>query len=330
MEDLAQRAASLPIKRQIELHFALAKAYEDVERRDDVFRHLLVGNALKRSQLAYDESAVLSGFDRIRSVFTPALMRSFDNVGAPSEAPVFIVGMLRSGSTLIEQILASHPQVFGAGELPNFCNAVAGFRPTPEGDFVFPEGTEKLSGENLQRLGARYISEVTALAPDATRITDKMLSNFLFVGLIHLAIPNARIIHAVRDPLDTCLSCFSKLFTTGQSHTYDLAELGRYYRGYRGVMEHWHRVLPQGRILDVHYEDVVGDLEGEARRIVAHCGLPWDPRCLAFHETKRPVLTASANQVRLPLYDSAIGHAQGYARFLGPLRAALGMDVQGA
>ena len=167
------------------------------------------------------------------------------------------------------------------------------------------------------------MSEITRLAPTATYVVDKMPSNFFFAGLIHLALPNARIIHVVRDPIDTCVSCFSKLFAAGQPHTYDLAELGRYYRGYQALMQHWHGVLPPGRILDVHYEDVVADLEGQARRLIAHCGLEWEPRCLAFHETQRPVHTASASQVRQPLYRTAIGRAQFYEPFLEPLRAAL-------
>jgi len=150
-----------------------------------------------------------------------------------------------------------------------------------------------------------------------------MPSNFLYIGLIHLALPNARIIHTVRNPLDTCISCFSKLFTLEQNYTYDLAELGRYYRRYQRLMAHWHQVLPQGRILDVHYEEVVADLEGQARRIIAHCGLDWDERCLAFHKTERPVRTASAIQVRQPIYNASIGRWRVHEPFLGPLLAEL-------
>jgi hypothetical protein len=151
-----------------------------------------------------------------------------------------------------------------------------------------------------------------------------MPANFFFAGLIHLALPNARIIHTMRDPVDTCMSCFSKLFSAEQNHTYELAELGRYYRRYELLMAHWRRVLPQGRILDVRYEDVVADLEGQARRILAHCDLAWDPRCLAFHETDRPVRTASATQVRRPIYTGAVGRSRAYADFLAPLLGGLG------
>jgi hypothetical protein len=152
-----------------------------------------------------------------------------------------------------------------------------------------------------------------------------MPANFRLVGLIHLALPNAAIIHAVRNPVDTCLSCFSKLFSAAQTHTYDMAELGRYYRRYQALMAHWHRVLPPGRILDVHYEDVVSDLEGQARRFVTHCRLDWDPRCLDFHRTERSVRTASVAQVRQPIYNSSIGRWRMHEPFLGPLLTELGM-----
>jgi len=155
-----------------------------------------------------------------------------------------------------------------------------------------------LTAKFIPPLGARYVAEISALAPTATYIISKTPSNFALVGLIHLALPNARIIHAVRNPADTCVSCFSKLFAAGQYYTYDLTELGRYYRHYQALMEHWRHVLPPGRILDVHYEDVVADLESQSRRIIAHCGLEWNAQCLTFHETERPVRTASAAQVR--------------------------------
>jgi hypothetical protein len=169
-----------------------------------------------------------------------------------------------------------------------------------------------------------YRGALARLAPDAARITVKMPSNFYFLGLIHLALPNARIIHAVRDPVDTCVSCYSKLFRGEQNHTYDLGELGRYYRRYERLMAHWRAVLPPGRILDVRYEALVADVESEARRLVAHCGLDWDPRCLDFHRSERPVRTASASQVRRPIYESAVGWGQTYRDFLNPLLQALG------
>ena len=323
MEDLAQNIASLPINQQIELHFALAKAYGDVGRNHDSFQQLLAGNALKRRQIVYDETATLAEFRRIRAEFTPEVMRTFRGVGESSTVPIFIIGMPRSGTTLIEQILASHPQVFGAGELPNFGNPSTGLGATENFVSPSPDVMPNMWGDYLRTLGESYVSEITRLAPAATRIVNKMPSNFLLAGLIHLALPNARFIHAVRDPVATCVSCFSRLFVDGQHYTYDLPELGRYYRHYQALMEDWRRILPPGHILDVRYEDVVADLEGQARRMFAHCGVEWDARCLAFHKTERPVYTASTAQVRQPLYQSAVGRWRAFEPFLGPLLAAL-------
>jgi hypothetical protein len=180
-----------------------------------------------------------------------------------------------------------------------------------------------MSASQLRDLGALYLKKLLPRAPGAARIVDKMPANFRYAGLIHLALPDAVIIHAIRDPVDTCVSCFCVHFTKGQLHTYDLAELGRYYRHYQELMAHWHRVLPPGRVIDVRYEDLVDDLEGVARRIIAGCGLPWDPRCLAFHRNERPVRTASVMQVRQPVYRSSVGRWRRYQNFLGPLFAAL-------
>jgi Sulfotransferase family len=253
-------------------------------------------------------------------------MRTLRGAGEPSSAPIFIIGMPRSGTTLIEQIMASHPHMFGAGELPNLSEIATAISPTNGPAPPFPDVMFDVSPEHLRLLGSRYVAGIRRLAPTARHIIDKMPSNFLFAGFIHVLLPNARIIHAMRDPTDTCLSCFSKLFTAGQHFSYDLAELGRYYRHYQILMSHWRRILPPGRILDVRYEDVVVDLEGQARRIITHCGLEWDPRCLDFHKTRRPVHTASAIQVRQPLYRGAVGRAQRYSRFLEPLLAELSRD----
>ncbi len=189
--------------------------------------------------------------------------------------------------------------------------------------------TRSLAAKFIPPLGARDVAEISALAPTATRIIDKTPSNFTLVGLIHLATPNARVIHAVRDPADISESCFSKLFAAGQYYTYDLTELGRYYRPYQALMGHWRRVLPPAGILDVHYEAVVADLGGQSRRIIALCGLEWNDRCLAFYESERPVRTASAAQVRQPIY-STIGRWRAYEPFLQPLLAELRLECAGA
>jgi hypothetical protein len=190
--------------------------------------------------------------------------------------------------------------------------------------FCYPEDTPVLTASQWRELGKAYVEGLRRRAPGATRVTDKMPSNFLFLGLIHLALPGARIIHVLRDPRDTCLSCYSKLFTAAQDFTYDLGELGRYYRKYAELTAHWRDVLPAGRVLEIRYEEVIADLEASARRIVDHCGLAWDPNCIAFHEARRPVRTASASQVRRPIYRTSEGRWQAYRDHLGPLLSALG------
>jgi tetratricopeptide (TPR) repeat protein len=329
LETLAQ-GASLAVDERIHLHFALAKAYEDMGHADDAFTQWLAGNRLKRHAIVYDEATTLARMERARELFTPELIAACPSVGEPSQLPVFILGMPRSGTSLIEQILASHPDVFAAGEINLFDRAVGAIcqraklavGPPPRAA-AYPDMVADMGLEDFRWLGAAYAHKLAERSPGAARITDKMPSNFIYAGLIHLALPCATIIHAVRDPIDTCVSCFAKLFVDGQAFTYDLAELGRYYGRYRALMAHWHRVLPPGRILDVRYEDVVADLEGSARRIVAHCGLGWDARCLDFHRTERAVRTASAAQVRRPIYGHAVARWRTYERFLAPLLAEL-------
>ena len=323
LEGMAGADGSMPPAKRMHLHFALAKAHEQIGRRDSAFRHLLAANALKRSQVAYDEAATLDQINRTRALFSRDFIRDRRGAGATSPLPVFIVGMPRSGTTLIEQILASHPQVFGGGELGLFeqsFNAVGSRLPQAP---AFPEIAPAMLADDFRALGTAYHQKLRERAPEAARITDKMPGNFLFAGLIHLALPNATIIHAVRDPVDTCVSCFAEHFTHGQVQTYDLSELGRYYRHYQELMAHWHEVLPPGSIMDVHYEDLVADLEGTARRIVSHCGLAFDPRCLEFHRNDRTVRTASATQVRKPIYRTSVGRGRRFEKFLGPLLAGL-------
>ncbi len=318
LEALGRAAASLALEEQIALHFALAKARADLGEPAAAFRHLRQGNALMRRRIAYDEAATLGRLERIGSLFTPALMRAGAGQGDPSELPVFIFGMPRSGTSLVEQIAASHPAVHGAGEIADFPAATRAILPG------FPEDGAVLPSEALRKLGVRYAAALAARAPAARRVTDKLPGNFQLAGLIHLALPRARLIHVRRDPADTCWSCFATLFTGGPPFAYELGELGRYYRAYEMLMAHWRAVLPDGAMLEIRYEDVVADLEREARRIIAFCGLDWDPACLAFHASARPVRTASAVQVRQPIYDTSIGRWRRYGAELGPLFDALG------
>ncbi len=298
MERLAQHMEMLTSEEQMQLHFALGKALADLGRHEQAFAHLLAGNTIKRRQIVYDEAKVLRSLDQIRAAFTPELMQKNRGWGHPSSVPVFIVGMMRSGTTLVEQILASHPQVFGGGELNYFRETVAQLlgsasAPLTFSDDVLSDDVPVLAGAQLRQLGGAYLERLGAATSSAQRITDKMTLNFRFVGLIHLALPHARIIHCLRDPIDICLSCFSLLFANGHSYAYDLGELGRFYRGYARLMAHWRSVLPRGVMLEIDYENLVNHFDHHAREIVAHCGVEWDDACLAFYNTQRPVLTAS-------------------------------------
>ena len=323
MEELARDTSALSLDERIHLHFGLGKAYSDIEKQEQSFRHLLAGNALKRSQTIYDEAATLRLFEQMQASFSGTLMHDGQSLGEPSPVPVFIVGMPRSGTTLIEQILASHPKVCGAGEIDDFQKAVIALTGvTPEPSHLV-DITSRLTGDQLRRLGATYFARIKTIAPTAQRISNKTPENFRFIGLIHRALPNARIIHARRDPVDTCLSCFSHLFSRGLPYSYDLGELGRYYRAYEDMMAHWRGVLPENVMLDLQYEELVNDLEGQARRIVAHCGLEWDAACLGFHRTERVVRTASMSQVRQPIYTSSVGRWRALEPLLKPLLAEL-------
>ena len=290
---------------------------------------MLRGNATKRAQTEYSEVATLDAMDSIRHVFTAELLAARRGLGDPSPVPVFIVGMPRSGTTLVEQTLASHNAVFGAGERPEMTLLVGRLTAGRPQTTTVSEVFWAMPNEAFRRLGADYVGALQPFAPGAARITDKMPANFLYLGLIRLILPNARIIHVMRDPVDTCLSCFSKLFTEGHAYSYDLAELGRYYRAYRRLMDYWRSVLPPNAVLQVQYEALVEDFEPQARRMVAYCGLDWDPACLEFYKTPRPVHTASMTQVRQPIYRSSVGRWRPDAALLRPLLEALGEPIAG-
>jgi tetratricopeptide (TPR) repeat protein len=322
-------------RKRMLIEFALGNAYADSRDHRRAFQYLLAANAAKRSMIDYRETEIFANFDMIEKVFTTELISTRSSLGVASRQPIFIIGMPRSGSTLIEQILASHPAVDGAGEVPAFTEATVETTGRVQNPQVsktpYPDFVPLLDGPMIKSIGENYLARLAALAPSGKdRITDKLLGNFLQAGLIHLVFPNAVILHTVRNPVDTCVSCFSIMFRDKVNYTYDLAELGRYYVRYQRLMAHWHRILPPGRILDVTYEDVVADLEGQARRILSHCGLPWDDRCLAFHKTERQVRTASVTQVRQPIYKSSVSRWRAYEEFLGPLLKELGVDASTA
>ena len=310
LQALAAAPEGLDGDQRADLHFALAKALDESGRMEESFDHLLDANRLVRAQLAYDEAAALAELAAIAA----APVAPGDGGGAGAEI-VLVFGMPRSGTSLVEQILASHPAVVGAGELPDLDRAAAAAG--------FPASANP---DALDRLGRAYLARLRGLAPKAARIVDKTPANFRFAGLIAQVLPEARMIHVRRRPLDTCLSCFATRFAAGQAFTYDLAELGRFWRAYAELMDHWRRVLPAGRMIEVDYESLVAEPEGQIRRMLAHCGLDWDAACLDFHRHRRPVRTASAAQVRQPITTASVGRAEAYRARLAPLIAALGED----
>jgi tetratricopeptide (TPR) repeat protein len=318
-EVLLEAEGGTAFKDRTALHFALGKAYLDHGDSARAFRHLGEGNRMKRGSFVFDSAKTVQWMESIAESFTPELLASLADAGAASEMPVFIVGMPRSGTTLVEQILASHPMVHGAGELPILPKLVDGIG-------GYPTAMDRLGRTDLTLLGDAYLERVRRLAKGRPHVVDKMPANFLYAGLIHLALPGARIIHCRRDPVDTCFSCYSKLFAAQQMFAYDLTELGTFHRAYQALMAHWREVLPPDRFIEVDYEAVVEDLEREAKRLVDFLGLDWDEACLRFHETQRQVQTASLNQVRQPIYKTSAGRWKLHAAQLGPLLAALGID----
>jgi tetratricopeptide (TPR) repeat protein len=320
--DLQNSPDELSDNRRISLHFALGKCYEDIRDHDNAFPHYLAGCKLKRARLAYDPKATSAQFASLKDVLNREMIDRLRGSGDPSVLPIFVLGMPRSGTTLTEQIIASHPEVHGAGELPDLLRVT--HRKTHPDTTSFPDNLRYLDQATLAAWGKEYVTGLQARAPQAKRITDKMPANFLAVPLIHLMLPNAKIIHVNRNPVDTCVSCFTRLFLRKQEHTYDLAELGRYYADYARLMDHWRKALPSGAFLDIQYEDIVADQEGQARRLLEFCELEWDAACLEFHKTKRQVRTASVTQVRQPIYTSSVERWRNYEKFLGPLLDELG------
>jgi tetratricopeptide (TPR) repeat protein len=303
------------------LHFGLAKAMLDIGDSAQAFRHYDEGNRLKRSTFDYDPDASARWMASIGATFTAEHLESKAAGGARSDLPVFVVGMPRSGTTLVEQIIASHPMAHGAGELKRL-HAIA------EQTGRFPDSIADLTAAESRTLGEAYLDYIAPLAAGRPRVVDKMPSNFLYCGLIRLILPDARIVHCRRDPVDTCLSCYTKLFVGEQSFSYDQRELGRYHRAYQALMAHWRAILPASHFLEVDYEAVVEDIEGQTRRILDFLGLPFDEACLRFHETRRPVRTASVNQVRQPLYSTSVGRWRKHAPQLQPLLQALAGPAQ--
>ncbi|HEX8625688.1 MAG TPA: sulfotransferase [Allosphingosinicella sp.] len=308
------------------LHFALGKAHDDAGQPESAFHHYAEGNRLRRALISYDAEETSRAVDRSIALFTPALLADRAGWGCPAPDPIFILGMPRSGSTLIEQILASHPQVEGTMELPDIPVLVRrlGGRTRRSDESAYPEALAALGPEALRALGEEYL-ELARIHRRTGRpfFIDKMPNNWAHVGLIHLILPDARIVDARRHPLDCGFSNFRQHYARGQGFSYSLADMGRYYSDYVRLMAHFDRVLP-GRVHRVVHERLVDAPEAEIRALLDALGLAFDPACLRFHENKRAVRTASSEQVRRPINREGMGQWRAYERWLGPLKEALG------
>ena len=304
----------------IHFRFALAKANEDMGNYDRAWQYYDTGNQRQRGKVFHDPVAMELRHEQIEAVFTRELFERHVGQGCDSAAPIFVVGLPRSGSTLIEQILASHSQIEGTAELPvlmRLAYSIGRYRPDHKS---YPESVVDLRSKDLKAYGRQYLEETRPYrVTERPFFTDKLPNNFSHIGLLHLILPNARIINARRHPFDSCLGGYKQLFGKGQDFTYDMADLSAYYRQYYETMRHWQRVLP-GKVLDVHYEETVTDLETQVRRILAHCGLPFEEGCMRFHENTRAIRTASSEQVRRPIYTDALGYWRRYESHLGMWR----------
>ncbi len=321
VSEMEQRVAAKGVNPQsaVNFRFALGKAYEDRSDYDRAWKCYRQGNETQRAQIKYDPVQTEVMNDRILTVFDSALVERFRGAGDPESSPIFILGLPRSGSTLLEQILATHSEVEGTSELPYVGRLATSLNLNRQDGVNYPEAMRELGPQNLAAMGADYLARARMhRRSGAPRFIDKMPNNFPNVGLIALMLPNAKIIDARRHPFDACLSNYRQLFAKGQNFTYDLTEIGEYYLQYQRMMDHWHDVLPD-RVLTVQYEAVVAEFEPQVRRLLDFCGLPWQDACLRFYESARPVRTPSAEQVRQPIYDRSVGHWMHYERHLGEL-----------
>ncbi len=323
MEEQLARG-SLTDSPEIHFRFALAKAYEDRGDYDRAWHYYDTGNRKQRPLVFHDPVAFETRHEEIVEVFNREFLEQHAGKGYESAAPIFIVGLPRSGSTLIEQILASHSQVEGTEELPTLSRLAMSIGRYRRDQKQYPYTVRDLGAREFRAFGRQYIEEASKYrSTDRAHFTDKLPNNFSHVGLIHLILPNAKIINARRHPFDSCLGAYKQLFGKGQDFTYDMIELAVYYRKYHETMRHWHQALP-GKVLDVHYEETVTDLETQVRRILAHCGLPFEENCVRFHETERAVKTASSEQVRQPIYTRALGYWRHYETHRGEWQEELG------
>ena len=316
-------------------NFALAEAFHKLKSPERAQFYFRAGNNLKNFQyraggIGYNRKKVEQTTNALKNVVTRELLDRYRDAGHESARPIFIVGMPRSGTTLTEQIISSHPSVYGAGELNLFSQAihhVAEELQTSGREVRYPGFFRDLTGEQLRSVGERYLASIAEIENESAHVTDKMPHNFRSLGLIALAFPNATLIHCRRDPIDTCLSCWQQNFAMPHTYSTDLSDLGHHYREYERLMDHWRAILGE-RLYEIQYEDLVADQETKSRELIAHCGLEWDDRCLEFNTQKRQVKTASVVQVRQGIYTSSISKWRPYAPYLGELFEALGLDPE--
>ena len=315
------RTGTITESNSMHMHFGLGKALADVDETESAFRSIAKANAIYRGTYEYDIEKDAEYFESIKRIFSNGFLSDREGWGCKSERPIFIVGMMRSGTSLVEQILASHPLVVGCGESKEVDRLTRKDEAKPSG-LDYPESVLAFDHARATQLGEDYLHALDHHAGTARRTIDKMPGNFQYVGLIRLLLPGATIIHCVRNPVDTCLSCFRNYFAGFHPFSYDLAELGQYYRLYLGLMDHWQEVASD-QLHEICYEELVSDPEAQILRLLKICGLDWDDRCLEFHQTERPVRTASAAQIRRPIYTSSVESWRKYEVHLGPLLEAL-------
>jgi tetratricopeptide (TPR) repeat protein len=320
IQKLLRQEGLAPIKKR-QLHFSVGKLYDAMGSWDAAFAHYQSANSIQTPP--YDPAIHARNIDAVISTFSADFLRHLPRATHVSDRPVFIVGMPRSGTSLVEQILASHPQVFGAGELGDIMQLVLSLPGYLDPAAGYPRCLHKLTQDATDTLARGYLDRLEKLSGGAARVTDKMPHNFLHLGIINTLFPGARVIHCMRDPLDTCLSIYFQYFNASHAYAYNLAHIGTHYREYKRLMAHWRQVLDIP-MLEVRYEDIVTNPDKMIPGLIEFCGLEWDPGCLRFYENRRFVNTASYDQVRQPLHPKSIGRWKHYEKHLGPLKAALG------
>ncbi|MDH4203758.1 MAG: tetratricopeptide repeat protein [Phycisphaerae bacterium] len=304
---------------RMHLCFGLGKVFEDLKEYEKSFEFIAEGNRIKRSTFEYSVAKSDAFFEKIKSVFNNEFFENRKDIGYMDPTPIFILGLPRSGTTLVEQIMASHSDVFGAGEISEILRQTNNIKTN---DKEFPEVVCSLNNEDFARIGANYVSRIRRYSTDARYITNKMPGNFMMIGFIKSILPNAKIIHCKRNPMDNCLSIFKNFFSTTHEYACDLTELGQYYNYYLEVMEHW-RDLFGDFMIEVQYEKLVKKQRSQTQKILKYCNLQWEDNCLEFYKTKRSVATSSASQVRHPIYKSSVNSWKNYEKQLEPLKKAL-------